>query len=215
MGFSVEESIARGLAIAQGTEDDESMSLPGDGSGSLLLDPLSLLFDGDEEEGGDGNDAAAGSFGMIGGSSSSISSARDREIRRKLGLLDDEDDDASIRNEISALIADIEGDNETTNNNNKEPQKRGFGQNLNRKNNDFRNNNADRDISNNLDLDQFMEDLKFNNNDNDNSKRMNNEVLPLPLTEDDDMVVEEEGDIGTNVLIPSDSILFRLPRCSL
>ena len=168
---------------------------------------MSLLFDGDEEEGisgigGGGSDIAAGLFGANGGSSS-ISSARDREIRRKLGLLEDDDDDSSIRNEISALIADIEGDNESSNN--KEQQKRGsnFGPNLNRKNNDYRNNNSNRDISNNLDLDQFMEDLKVNNNDNNNnivssSNRVNfnDEGLSIPL---DDLILEEE-EIGTNAI---------------
>ena len=90
---------------------------------------------------------------------------------------------------------------------------------MNRKNNDFRNSNknANRDISSNLDLDldQFIEDLKVNSNNdnNDNNNNNNNNIvssnrvnsnddeLSIPLAEDDDLVLEDE-EIGTNVFNP-------------
>ena len=98
VGFGVEESLARGVAIAEGLEDDESM--PGDAS----LDPLSLLFDGDDEE-----EPSDGADGPGGGDRPSYAYDRrgfsDVEVRRRLGLLDEDDD--AVRSELSSLIDDI------------------------------------------------------------------------------------------------------------
>ena len=109
VGFGVEASLARGVAIAEGREDDEGMPGDGDGVDSLLLDPLSLLFDGDEEDEpadagnarGSALDSALGSA-LGGGGRRGFS---DEEVRRRLGLLDDDDD--AVRSELASLIEDI------------------------------------------------------------------------------------------------------------